>query len=102
MLYITVKLYGKNGIPGEFREYENKALKIFKQHAGEVLVAYVPVREPGNADIPDEIQILRIENQARLDEFMQDPERTKMAAERERVIRKTELYISQELVNYPE
>ena len=102
MLYITVKLYGKNGILGEFREYETRALRIFRQHAGEVLVAYVPGREPGNADIPDEIQILRIENRARLDEFMQDPERIKMSAERERVIRKTELYISEEIVSYPE
>ena len=35
MLYVTVHLYGKNRIRGEFREYESKALSIFRKHGGE-------------------------------------------------------------------
>ena len=100
MLYITVHLYGKNGTPGEFKEYESKALKIFTQHGGEVIIAYVPTRDPGVSDIPDEIQILRIENRAKLEMFMKDPERIKMAEERNGVIKRTDVFISEEIINY--
>jgi len=100
MLYITVKLYGKNGIQGEFKEYESKALKLFRQYGGEVLVAYVPIRDSDDKDIPDEIQILKIENQTKFDLFMHDPQRVKMSAERESVIKRTEVYISKEIIEY--
>jgi len=100
MLYITVKLYGKHGIRGEFKEYESKALKILRQHGGEVIIAYVHRRDSENENVPDEIQILKIENQTKFDMFMQDPDRVKMSAERESVIRRTEVYISKELIDY--
>jgi len=100
MLYITVKLYGKTGMRGEFREYESKALKIFRQHGGEVIVAYVPSRDSESVDIPDEIQILKIENQTKFEAFMHDPDRAKMSAERESVIKRTEVYISKEIIDY--
>ena len=102
MLYITVHLYGKNGTPGEFKEYESKALKILRQHGGEVIIAYVPVRDPGVGDVPDEIQILRIENRAQLEIFMKDPERVKMAEERNNVIKRTDIFISNEIIDYVE
>jgi uncharacterized protein (DUF1330 family) len=102
MLYLTVKLYGKNGINGEFKDYESKALKLFRQHGGEVVVAYVPIRTPGTENTPDEIQILRIENQASFEKFLNDPERLNLSAERDRVIRKTEIYISEKIVHYSE
>jgi len=102
MLYLTVKLYGKNGIEGEFRDYESKALKLFRRHGGEVVVAYAPIRTPGTENTPDEIQILRIENQAMFEKFMQDPERLTLAAERDRVLAKTEIYISEKIINYSE
>ena len=38
MLYITVHLYGKTGIAGEFKDYETKALNIFRRHGGEVCI----------------------------------------------------------------
>ena len=66
MLYITVHLFGKSGIRGEFRDYEAKALAIFRKHGGEVVIAYVPVAGgvgnvgTGGAAAPDEIQILKI------------------------------------------
>jgi len=97
MLYITVKLYGKHGIRGEFKEYESKALKILRQHGGEVIIAYVHRRDSENED---EIQLLKIENQTKFDLFMHDPERVKMSAERESVIKRTEVYISKELIDY--
>lgn len=102
MLYATVKLYGKNGIRGEFLAYERKALDIFKRHGGEVVIAYAPESDPnkGVADFPDEIQILRIADRDAFDKFLQDPERLGLAAERDAVIRKTEVYLSAEIIGY--
>jgi uncharacterized protein (DUF1330 family) len=100
MLYMTVHLFGKGRGSEGFREYETKALGIFKRHGGEVLVAYVPAAAGEGRETPDEIQVLRIADQARLDAFMRDPERAGMAEERERVIRKTEVFLSRETVRY--
>lgn len=100
MLYLTVHLYGRQGLPGEFKAYETKALKLFQKHGGEVLVAYRPQQAPGATDVPDEIQILRIADQASLDRFMSDPERVALAAERDGVIRRTVVYTSATLVDY--
>jgi uncharacterized protein (DUF1330 family) len=100
MLYITVMLYGKQGIKGEFREYETKALNIFKNYGGEIITAYAPLNDGSQEETPDEIQILKIENKAELEKFMNDPDRIKIADERNAVIRKTELYLSDEIVQY--
>jgi len=100
MLYLTVHLYGRNGIPGEFREYERKALDIFKRHGGAVVVAYKPAPGSRTGDVPDEIQVLRIKDKTALDGFMGDPDRVGMAAERESVLRRTEVFLSGEIVEY--
>jgi uncharacterized protein (DUF1330 family) len=100
MLYLTVKLYGRTGTPGEFKDYEAKALAIFRKHGGEVLVAYAPVPDPAQAEWPDEIQVLRIAGPSEFERFMKDPARVAMASERDSVLRKTEVYLSREVVNY--
>jgi uncharacterized protein (DUF1330 family) len=100
MLYLTVHLYGRNGVPGEFRDYELKALTIFRKHGGDIVVAYTPTADPTRAETPEEIQVLRIASRAALDAFMHDPERLALATEREAVIRKTEVFLSDELVSY--
>jgi hypothetical protein len=104
MLYMTVHLFGYPGIPGGFREYEMKALDIFRRHGGEVIVAYAPIQMGGGrgeaGETPDEIQVLRIPDRDRFDAFMQDPERMGMAEERARVIRKTEVFLSGDIIPY--
>lgn len=100
MFYLTVKLYGKKRIRGEFRAYEKKALDIFRRHGGEVVAAYVPEPDKGQADYPDEIQILRIADRNAFEEFMKDPERLALSGERDAVIRKTEVYPSAEIIAY--
>ena len=100
MLYLTVHLYGRQGVPGEFQAYEQHALDLFRRHGGEVLAAFTPQRTAASDDPPDEIQVLRIADQASLDAFLADPERTARAAEREAVIKRTVLYQSAALVNY--
>lgn len=104
MIYLAVHIFGNKGVLGGFRDYEEKALGIFKRYGGEVIVAYVPVELPGaqglGGEFPDEIQILRIADRADFEAFMKDPERVSMTAERVRVIRKTEVYLSGEIIRY--
>ncbi len=100
MIYITVKLFGRNGFKGEFKDYESKALNIFKKYGGEVIIAYAPLVEIKSDNTPDEIQILKIATQEAFKNFMVDPERLSMAAERDAVIRKTEVFVSGEVVDY--
>lgn len=100
MFYATVKLYGKKGIRGEFRAYEKKALDIFRRHGGEVVAAYVPEPDKSQAEFPDEIQILKIADRNAFEGFMKDPERLGLSGERDAVIRKTEVYLSAEIIGY--
>src|SRR4051812_25809702 len=100
MLYLTVKLFGRTGIRGEFKEYETKALALFRKYGGEVVVAYAPTLDENQVEIPDEIQILKIPGRTELENFLQDPERLNMSGERDKVIRKTEVYISDEIIAY--
>lgn len=100
MLYITVLLYGRNGIRGEFLEYERKALRVFRRHGGEVIAAYAPSDAAAPEGGPDEVQILRIADTESFERFMRDPERLAMSAERESVIRRTEVFLSGELIPY--
>lgn len=100
MFYVTVKLYGKNGVHGEFRAYEQKALDIFRRHGGEVVAAYVPEPDKSRTEFPDEIQILKIADRTAFEGFMKDPERLGLAGERDAVIRKTEVYLSAEIIGY--
>ncbi len=94
MIYLTVLLFGRNGVQGEFLAYERKALEIFRRHGGEVIAAYAPDGSIPSENRPDEVQILRMGDRAAFEAFMRDPERVALAAERESVIRKTEVYLS--------
>ena len=100
MLYITVHLFGRTGTRGEFREYEAKALNLFRKHGGEIVVAYAPAFDKGQLERPDEIQILKIADRSRFENFLNDPDRTEMADERNAVIKRTEVYISDEIICY--
>ncbi len=104
MIYLIVHIFGIPGIPGGFRDYEEKALSIFKRYGGEVIAAFAPVEYKGapgfSGDLPDEIQILRLPDHAGFEAFMRDPDRVSMGEERIRVIRKTDVYLSGEIIRY--
>ncbi len=100
VLYLVVKLFGRAGVRGEFWEYENKALDLFRKHGGEVVAAFAPAPAGPGIEMPDEIQILKMADRAEFDTFMKDPARVDMAAERDRVIRKTEVYLSEAIIDY--
>ncbi len=100
MLFITAHIYGKNKIRGEFKSYEVKTLNIFKKYGGEIIAAYVPLLNKNGLEVPDEIHVLKISDQNAFDKFLNDPERLALSQERDLVIARTEVFISQEIVEY--
>ena len=102
MIIIAVHLYAVSGAEAAMRIYEGKALRIFRKHGGEVLAAFKPAPEANGKPSPDEIQILRMASRDAFARFMVDPERVNLSEERKRAIAKTEVFISQTHVEYPE
>ena len=100
MFYLTVHLFGRHGVPGEFHAYEEKALAIFRRHGGEVVAAYTPLPDANRKDSPDEIHILRIADREAFDAFLRDPARIALAGERDAVLRKTEVFLPGKTSSY--
>ena len=99
-VHIVVHLFAANGAKEGMKAYEEKALRIFRRHGGEILAAFKPDSKSGDKPAPDEIQILRIRSREDFEKFMNDPDRVGMSDERNRVIAKTEVFISKEDVAY--
>lgn len=100
MLYILTKLYVRPGSLEDFREYERRALGIFRRHGGELIVAFSPEPGPEGADGPDEIHVLSIANRSRFEDFLADPDRLALAARRDAVLRASETIVSREPIRY--
>jgi uncharacterized protein (DUF1330 family) len=100
MLYLLVKLYVRPGKTESFRAYERKALALFRRYGGEVVAAFSP--EPGaeGADRPDEIHVLSVANRSQFDDYLADPDRQAMAAERDSVLLASETIISLQVIRY--
>jgi len=79
-------------VPGQedgLSAYEDAVLALVPDHDGEVVQR---LRGPGGADGPDEVQVFRFGTQAGLDSYLTDPRRTARAADRDRVVARTELF----------
>jgi uncharacterized protein (DUF1330 family) len=100
MLYLTALLFAHPGAREGLREYEEKTLAIFRRHGGEILAAFVPEPDPSGAEQPDEIHILRIADSAAFAAYLADPERQALAARRDSVLRKSEVFRSGRTIPY--
>jgi len=79
-------------VPGEesgLETYEDTVLAHLPEHRGAVLQR---VRGEDGATGPREVQILRFEDQAALDSYLEDPRRLALAEVRDRVVARTELF----------
>lgn len=82
-------LWAAEGEGGGLHAYEDVVLGLVPAHDGEVLV-----REFGDgADgAPHEVQVIAFRGRAALDGYLADPIRTALAAERDRVVARTQLF----------
>ncbi len=78
--------------PGEragLTAYEDQVLALVVAHGGSVLQRAVADGAEGR---PDELQSFRFESQAAVDRYLADPRRVALAADRRRVVARTELF----------
>lgn len=71
------------------RRYEDAVLTLVPDHGGTVVQRAVGDGADGR---PHEVQLLRFPDAAALDRFVADPRRLSLAAERDRVVARTELF----------
>ena len=87
-LTLCVLLWARPGAEDGLIAYEDQVLAMAADHQGRVLQR---VRGSGADGQPLEIQLLEFASAQALDEFMADPRRQSLTAERDRVIARTEV-----------
>jgi uncharacterized protein (DUF1330 family) len=102
MLVIVAHLYIHPGQEAALRSYESQALACFRRHGGEVLAAFRPRADVIGKPTPDEIHALRIGSEEQFTAFRADPALQALADLRAQAIARTEIFVSQEIVEYGE
>jgi uncharacterized protein (DUF1330 family) len=98
MIYLVVHLDYVTGHETEGAEYERTVLSYWREHGGEVIAAFRPAAWADGTRAADEVQILRIPSRELLDAYLADERRAALAPVRERSIARTELVMSEGLV----
>jgi uncharacterized protein (DUF1330 family) len=96
-LTLCVLLWARPGAEDGLIAYEDQVLDLVPGHGGRVLQR---ARGSGADGQPLEIQLLEFPSAAALDAYMTDDRRTSLAAERDRVIARTDV-IQVQLVSGP-
>jgi uncharacterized protein (DUF1330 family) len=99
VLTLCVLLWAKDGQAGNLMRYEDTVLELITHHYGGVLVSRVRCQTTPTG--PDEVQVIQFPDQAALDSYSADPRRQALAAERDRVVARTEVLVSQLLAPPP-
>lgn len=71
--------------------YEDKVLALVPDHAGRVVCRWRAIG-PGDVDGPREVQVIEFRSRSDLDSFTADERRTALADERDRAIKRTEVF----------
>jgi uncharacterized protein (DUF1330 family) len=100
VLLIAVHLHAHEGNITALRSFEEEALALVRQFGGELLAAFKPANADNSADIPDEIHLLRFPSQAAFDAYRNSPETAALAPKRTAAIRKTVIFLSEEIITY--
>lgn len=98
MLHIFVHLFVKLDQIDTFRAYETAALRIFRQHGGQLITAARPPQ--GETDTPFEIHHLCIESESAFQNFRRDPNHKALADMRQQCMIRTEIFLATEEINY--
>ena len=99
MIYLVVQLTYVPGHEAEGADYERTVLAFFREHGGEVLGAFRPAPWANGMRASDEVQLLRIGTREQIDAYMNDERRLALVSIRDRSIAKTEIVMSEELLD---
>lgn len=82
-------LWAKEGEAAGLTAYEDRVLALVPEHGGQVALRAQSAGDDGH---PHEVQLFRFPSKAALDAYLADPRRTSLAADRDLVIPRTELF----------
>ena len=99
MIYLVVHLTYVAGREAEGAEYERTVLAYWREHGGEVIAAFRPAVWADGTRAADETQLLRIPTRAQMDAYLADERRVALSAVRDRSVAKTELVMSEAIVD---
>lgn len=100
MLLINVHLFANESDITQLREFEREALTVFGQFGGKLIAAFKPANPENSVNIPDEIHLLQFPSQEAFDTYRDSPASAPLAPKRNKAIRKTIVYLSEEIVDY--
>ncbi|MBM7503772.1 hypothetical protein ACFPER_09825 [Agromyces aurantiacus] len=82
-------LWARPGLADELAVYEDRVLDLLPEHGIEVLHRARIDRGP---DHPVEVHLYAVPSEASLEAYLADPRRLELAAERDRVVARTEVF----------
>jgi uncharacterized protein (DUF1330 family) len=85
---LCVLLWARAGREADLGRYEDEVLALLADHDGRVVQR---ARVEGASGQPAEVQILQFASDAALEEYMNDPRRTALAAQRDEAIARTDV-----------
>lgn len=88
-LHLCCLLWARPGLESDLVAYEDKVLSLVPDHGGELLSR---VTGDGSDGHPLEVHVYRFPGQKAVDSYIADPRRLELAAERDRVIARTDLF----------
>lgn len=88
-LHLCCLLWARPGLESDLAAYEDKVLSFVPDHGGELLSR---VTGDGSDGHPLEVHVYRFPDQKAVDSYIADPRRLELAAERDRVIARTDLF----------
>jgi len=93
-LHFCCLLWARPGCEDDLTAYEDRVLELLAEHGALVLERVRGGVDDGN---PTEVQVYELPSRAALDAYVNDPRRTAMADERDRVVARTEFFPVQRL-----
>ncbi|MBO3086793.1 hypothetical protein [Cellulomonas dongxiuzhuiae] len=88
-LTLCCLLWAAPGQEAAMTRYEDTVLALVAGHGGQLLQRAVGDGSDGH---PHEVQVYRFADRSALDGYLADPRRVRLAAERDRVVARTEIF----------
>ncbi len=91
---LCVLLWAKPGKESALSSYEDRVLGLLADHGGRVLQrgsVLADGRDSGHGELPAEVQFLEFPSEKALGDYMNDPRRVALTAERDAAIARTDV-----------
>lgn len=99
MYQILALLYQREADNKAFRAFEKEAITIIRDHGGKLITALVPEKKD-DQETPDEIHLIQFPDEPAFLAYQADPRTIALSSRRAKVIAKTVVYTSREMVEY--